>query len=141
MAKYELKTKLNDSSVEEFINNVEPEQKRLDAFEIIDLLSEVTGEQPKMWGTSIVGFGQYHYKYASGQEGDFMAVGFSPRKTKHSLYIMSGFSNYEDLLSKLGKHKIGKSCLYVNKLADIDKEVLKVIVRESVDYITNKTWP
>jgi len=141
MANYELKTKLNDSSVMEFINLVEPEQKRLDAFEIIDLMSEVTGEEPKMWGTNIVGFGQYHYKYASGQEGDFMAIGFSPRKAKHSLYIMGGFDRYRELMEKLGKFKTGKSCLYVTKLKDIDKEVLKVIVKESVEYITNKTWP
>ncbi|MGB0403490.1 MAG: DUF1801 domain-containing protein [Salibacteraceae bacterium] len=141
MAKYELKTKVTDASVTEFLNRVEPEQKRLDAFEILDLFCEVTGEDPKMWGPSIIGFGQYHYKYASGQEGDFMAAGFSPRKAKHSIYIMGGVENYPKLMAKLGKFKTGKSCLYVNKLADIDKDVLKQLVKESVEYITNKTWP
>lgn len=141
MAKYELKTKITDASVTEFLDKVEPEQKRLDAYEILDLMKEVTGEPPKMWGPSIIGFGTYHYKYASGQEGDFMATGFSPRKAKHSLYIMGGVENYPELLSKLGKYKNGKSCLYVNKLADIDKEVLKDLVKESYDYIRNKKWP
>ncbi len=141
MAKYELKTKITDASVTEFLDNVEPEQKRLDAYEILDLMKEVTGEPPKMWGPSIIGFGTYHYKYASGQEGDFMATGFSPRKAKHSLYIMGGVENYPELLSKLGKYKNGKSCLYVNKLADIDKEVLKDLVKASYDYIRNKKWP
>ena len=141
MAQYELKTKLNNASVREFISQVEPEQKRIDAFEIIDLLADVTNEEPKMWGASIVGFGQYHYKYESGQEGDFMAVGFSPRKAKHSIYIMGGIENYPKLMSKLGKYKNGKSCVYINKLADIDKDILRQLVKESVDYITNKTWP
>ena len=141
MAKYELKTKITDASVTEFLDKVEPEQKRLDAYEILDLMKEVTGEPPKMWGPSIIGFGTYHYKYASGQEGDFMATGFSPRKAKHSLYIMGGVENYPELLSKLGKYKNGKSCLYLNKLADIDKEVLKDLVKESYYYIRNKKWP
>ncbi len=141
MAKYELKTKVNDASVSDFLNKVEPEQKRLDAFEILDIMKEVTGHEPKMWGGSIIGFGQYHYKYASGQEGDFLATGFSPRKAKHSLYIMGGIENYPELMSKLGKFKNGKSCLYINKLADIDKETLRELIKTSYDYITNKTWP
>ena len=94
-----------------------------------------------MWGPSIIGFGSYHYVYESGQEGDFMATGFSPRKAKHSLYIIGGVENYPQLTSKLGKFKNGKSCLYVNKLSDIDKEVLKQLIKESYNYITNKTWP
>lgn len=141
MAKYELKTKITDASVTEFLDKVEPEQKRLDAYEILDIMKEVTGDEPKMWGPSIIGFGEYHYVYASGQEGDFMATGFSPRKAKHSLYIMGGVENYPELTAKLGKYKNGKSCLYVNKLADIDKEVLKELIKVSYDYIKNKTWP
>ncbi len=104
-------------------------------------MREVTGEEPKMWGTNIIGFGTYHFKYASGQEGEFMASSFSPRKAKHSIYIMSGFSNYPNLMEKLGKFKTGKSCLYVNKLSDIDLSILRILIKESVNYITNKTWP
>ena len=141
MAKYELKTKVTDASVTAFLDAVEPEQKRLDAFEILDIMKEVTGDEPKMWGPSIIGFGSYHYVYESGQEGDFMATGFSPRKAKHSLYIIGGVENYPQLTSKLGKFKNGKSCLYVNKLSDIDKDVLKQLIKESYNYITNKTWP
>jgi len=141
MAKYELKTKVTDTSVSEFLNAVEPEQKRLDAFEILDIMKEVTGDEPKMWGPSIIGFGSYHYVYESGQEGDSMATGFSPRKTKHSLYLIGGVENYPKLTAKLGKFKNGKSCLYVNKLSDIDKDVLKQLIKESYNYITNKTWP
>lgn len=141
MAKYELKTKITDQNVTEFLSKVEPEQKRIDAFEILDLMRDVTGHEPKMWGPSIIGFGQYHYKYASGQEGDLMAAGFSPRKAKHSLYIMGGIENYPELMSKLGKYKNGKSCLYVNKLDDIDRSVLKQLIKDSYEYITNKTWP
>lgn len=141
MGKYELKTKVNDASVVEFLNKVEPEHKRIDAFELLDIMTEITGHEAKMWGASIIGFGQYHYKYASGQEGDFMAVGFSPRKAKHSIYIMAGFEKSEELLLKLGKHKIGKGCLYVNKLADIDKSVLKELIEYSYNYIINKKWP
>ncbi len=141
MAKYELKTKVTDTSVSAFLNAVEPEQKRLDAFEILDIMKEVTGDEPKMWGPSIIGFGSYHYVYESGQEGDFMAIGFSPRKAKHSLYLIGGVENYPKLTSKLGKFNNGKSCLYVNKLSDIDKDVLKQLIKESYNYITNKTWP
>ena len=91
-----------------------------------------------MWGPSIIGFGTYHYKYASGREGDWMLTGFSPRKTKHSLYIMAGFKRFDDLMQKLGKYKTGKSCLYVNKLEDIDEEVLRQLIRESMEYMKEK---
>jgi hypothetical protein len=141
MAKYELKTKITDASVKEFLNKVEPQSKREDAFELLDIFKEVTGEDPKMWGPSIIGFGQYHYVYKTGHEGDMCATGFSPRKAKHSLYIMSGFDNYNELMDKLGKYSTGKSCLYINKLADIDKGVLKQLIAESYNYIINKTWP
>ena len=146
MGKYELKTKLNDAKVEDFIKSVENDQRREDAFQLLDIFAEVTGEQPKMWGTSIVGYGSYHYKYASGQEGDWMETGFSPRKASLSLYIMNYLENYPDELAKLGKHKTGKGFLYVNKLSDIDIEVLKNLIKQSItdlrklDYVTKDTW-
>ena len=131
----ELKTKRNDASVEDFLSSIEHEQKRQDAFTISALMQEVTGSEPQMWGTSIIGFGSYHYKYASGREGDFMLVGFSPRKQNLTLYIMPGFEHYDELLNKLGKHKIGKSCLYINKLADVDQDVLRQLVKHSVEHM------
>ncbi len=133
----ELKTQKNDESVEEFLNGVENDRRREDSFAILELMKAVTGEEPSMWGPSIVGFGSYHYKYASGREGDWMKVGFSPRKQNLTLYIMDGFNSHEDLLKKLGKHKTGKSCLYINKLEDVDQEVLKELVRQSVDSISD----
>lgn len=131
----ENKTQLNDASVEAFLHAVEPEQKRNDALAILQLMQEVTGEVPKMWGTSIVGFGTYHYKYESGREGDSLIVGFSPRKQNLTLYIMPGFKHYEDLLSRLGKHSTGKACLYVNKLKEINLDVLRELVAKSVDHM------
>lgn len=128
----ELKTKLNDASVDDFINSVEDEQIRADCFEIARIMKQVTKAEPKMWGTSIVGFGSYHYKGKSGREGDWMLVGFSPRKQNLTLYIMAGFDRYDELMKKLGKFTTGKSCLYIKKLADIDKKVLKELVAESV---------
>lgn len=141
MSNYELKTKVTNVSVIDFINAVGHDQKKEDAYVLLDLLAEITGEEPKMWGPSIIGFGTYHYKYASGQEGDFMAAGFSPRKAKHSIYIMSGFDAHPELMAKLGKYKTGKSCLYVNKLSDIDLNVLKELIHESYQWIKNKKWP
>lgn len=135
---YQAKTKLNDSCVKNFLDSVENEQRRNDAFEICDIMSAITKEEPKMWGGSIIGFGSYHYVYASGTEGDWPKVGFSPRKTALTLYIMSGFSAYEDLMEKLGKYKTGKSCLYIKRLEDIDMKVLKKLIRESVKYIEKK---
>lgn len=131
----DLKTKKNDGDVEAFLNTVEPEKKRKDAFEILELMEEVTGEKGKMWGDSIIGFGSYRYTYASGREGDWMLVGFSPRKQNITLYIMSGFDNYQNLLDKLGKHKTGKSCLYINKTEDVDMDVLRDLVKQSVDHM------
>ena len=129
----EPKTKKNSASVESFLKSVENEKRREDSFVVLDLMKEVTGEEPTMWGTSIVGFGTYHYKYASGHEGDWMNVGFSPRKRNLTLYIMDGFSSYDSLLDKLGKYSTGKSCLYINKLEDVDQVVLKELVRQSVE--------
>ena len=128
----ELKTKVNAASVEGFLNSVTDEQKREDCFEILRLMEQVTKEAPKMWGTSIVGFGSYHYKGASGREGDWMVTGFSPRKQNLTLYIMGGFDNFKDLLQKLGKYKTSVGCLYIKKLDDVDKKVLKELVAESV---------
>ena len=107
----ELKTKRNKGDVEAFLNNVPDEKKRRDSFTILELMKKVTGKEPAMWGDSIIGFGGYHYKYASGREGDWFLTGFSPRKQNLTLYIMAGFDEYERLLGKLGKHSIGKSCL------------------------------
>ena len=107
---------------------------------MLRIMEEIVGEPPKMWGGSIIGFGSYHYKYASGREGDWMLTGFSPRKQSLTLYIMSGFSRYDELLSKLGKYKTGKSCLYIKKLEQVDAAVLKELIAASVDYMRNKTW-
>lgn len=131
----ELKTKLNDASVEDFLNTVSDDQIRTDCFEIAKIMKQVTKAEPKMWGSSIVGFGSYHYKGASGREGDWMLVGFSPRKQNLTLYIMAGFDRYDELMNKLGKFSTGKSCLYIKKLADVDKKVLKELISESVQFM------
>ncbi|MCB0748480.1 MAG: DUF1801 domain-containing protein [Ignavibacteriae bacterium] len=136
----ELKTKLNDASVEKFLNSVVDEKKRELSFKILDLMRKITKEEPKMWGTSIVGFGTYHYKYASGQEGDWMLVGFSPRKQAVTIYIMSGFSRYDELMNKLGKFKTGKSCLYIKNEEDVNLKVLKELITQSVNFIKKKKW-
>lgn len=137
---YELKTKENDNSVFEFIENVEHPKKREDAYQLLDIFTETTGYQAKMWGPSIIGFGSYHYKYATGHEGDAPYVGFSPRKAKISLYFAPGDTKREELLAKFGKHTTGKACVYINKLADIDIEVLKELIRQSVTFI-KETYP
>ncbi|MGD8622390.1 MAG: DUF1801 domain-containing protein [Anaerolineales bacterium] len=136
----ELKTQKNDARVEDFLEGVENEQKRDDSKRIVELMHDVTGEDPAMWGESIVGFGEYTYRYASGREGEWMLVGFSPRKQNLTVYIMSGFEEYEDLLRRLGKHKTGKSCLYINKLDDVDIEVLEELVAKSVEHM-RRTHP
>lgn len=131
----DLKTRPTDHSVEAFLNSVEDDRKREDAFALLQLMKEVTGEEPTMWGDSIVGFGSYHYTYASGREGDWFLTGFSPRKRNLTLYIMAGFDEYDDLLERLGKHKTGKSCLYLNRLEDVDLQVLRQLVRRSADHV------
>lgn len=138
MAKAKNKTIETEASVDEFLNSVKDETKKADCLRVKAIMEEISGESAKMWGTAMVGFGNYHYKYESGREGDFMKLGFSPRAQNVTLYIMPGFERYEDLMSKLGKHKIGKSCLYVKKLADVDEEVLKELITESYAYMTNK---
>lgn len=134
----DLKTKPHDGDVEKFLNNVTHDKRREDSLAMLEVMKEVTGEEPRMWGDSIVGFGSYHYKYESGREGDWMLTGFSPRKQSLTLYIMSGFRHYDELLQKLGKHKTGKSCLYINKLEDVDMEVLKQMIRESMEMMREK---
>lgn len=128
----ELKTKPTTMSVEKFLNSVEDEKKRSDSFKILEMMKQVTKEKPKMWGPSIVGFGKYHYKYESGHEGDMCITGFSPRKQNLTIYIVPGFTKYDDLLSKLGKVKTSVSCLYIKKLEDVDEKVLKKLIERSV---------
>ncbi len=135
----ELKTKLTDASVEAFLAKIEDEKKRKDAQAVNALMRKVTGHEPKMWGDSIVGYGSYHYKYASGREGDWMLAGFSPRKQALTLYIMSGFEEYDELLAKLGKHTTGKSCLYIKKLEDVNLDVLRELVERSVAHMTKQS--
>lgn len=127
-----LKTQRNSSSVKAFIDGVADERKRKDARAVSAMMADITGEKPVMWGSSIVGFGSYRYKYASGQEGDWPLVGFSPRKDNLTLYIMPGFKEYSELLGKLGKHKKSVSCLYIKSLDDVHMPTLKALVRRSV---------
>ena len=127
----ELKTKQTEESVTAFLNAVEDEQKRKDCFEIVDMIKAATGMPPKMWGTAIIGFGSHHYKYDSGHEGDMCVIGFSPRKQNITLYIPGGIHKYDDLLEKLGKHKTGKGCLYINSLQKVNVDVLKEIISKS----------
>ena len=131
----ELKTKLNNASVSKFIKSVPNKQVQEDCHKIVEIMQKATKAEPKMWGTSIIGFGTYHYKYASGREGDWMLIGFSPRKQALTLYIMSGFDEYDDLLKKLGKFTKGKSCLYIKKLEDVDTKVLNQLVTKSVRHM------
>jgi hypothetical protein len=132
---YELKTKETDNSVIEFIEQVDSSKKREDAYKLLDIFTETTGFEAKMWGPSIIGFGSYHYKYKSGHEGDAPLVGFSPRKAKISLYFAPGEKKRDELLERFGKHTSGKACVYINKVADIDVDVLKTLITESVSYL------
>ena len=129
----ENKTKPTDASVEEFLNAVPDERKRADSFRLVEIMREITGEEPVMWGDSIVGFGSYHYKYASGREGDAPLIGFSPRKASLTIYITPGFDRYGDLLGRLGKFTTSKVCLYVKRLSDVDEAVLRELIRDSVE--------
>jgi len=137
---YEQKTKETDRSVAEFIESVDSASKRRDAYELLDIFAEETGCPAKMWGPSIVGFGSYHYKYESGHEGDAPLVGFSPRKAKISLYFAPGDTERETLLAAFGKHTAGKGCVYINKVTDIDVEVLRAMIRQSVRFL-NQRYP
>ena len=129
----ELKTRQNNKSVRQFIDGVEDKKKREDCKVILKLMEEVTKSKPKMWGDSIVGFGNYHYEYESGREGDWFLTGFSPRKQNLTLYIMSGFKEHSELLKNLGKYKTSKACLYINKIEDINLDILKKMISKSVE--------
>ncbi len=128
----ELKTKPTAESVSAFLDKLSDESRREDCQAVIEIMEDVTKEEPEMWGASIVGFGRYRYKYASGREGEWMITGFSPRKNDLTLYIMGGFESFPDLMNRLGKHKTGKGCLYIKRLADVDLKVLKELVEKSV---------
>ena len=131
----ELKTKETGASVDEYLAGVENERRRRDALVVKEIMERVTGWQPKMWGPSIVGFGRYHYKYDSGREGDYLVTGFSPRKRSLTVYIMPGFAGFSELMERLGKHKTGRSCVYINKLEDVDLAILEELIRGGVDYM------
>lgn len=128
----ENKTKPTTVSVTKYMSSIQDEQKRRDARKVAAMMREATGSRARMWGSNIVGFGQYHYKYASGREGDFMITGFSPRKQALTLYIIPGFGHFKPLMSKLGKYKTGKSCLYIKRLSDVDEITLKRLIESSV---------
>jgi hypothetical protein len=129
----EIKTKETNESVEDFLNGIADEQKRKDSFAIIELMRQATQAEPKMWGPSIIGFGDHRYKYENGRENDWFQTGFSPRKQNLTLYISGGFTGYDELLARLGKHTTGKACLYIKKLADVDMPTLRELVQQSVD--------
>lgn len=129
------KTQRNDGDVQAFLASVESEKKREDSQVILELMEDVTGEKATMWGNSLIGFGEYQYKYASGREGEWFLTGFSPRKQNLTLYIMAGFDEYHDLMSKLGKYKTGKSCLYIKKVEDVDMDVLRELVEKSAEHV------
>ncbi|MEO6333757.1 MAG: DUF1801 domain-containing protein [Pyrinomonadaceae bacterium] len=129
MAKAELKTKVNDASVEKFLDSVDDEQRRADAYKIVELMNRITGEEPKMWGAAIVGFGNRVYTSpATGREVDWMKIGFSPRKAALTLYVLNDSAKQTELLDKLGRHKTGKGCLYIKRLSDVDEKVLQEII-------------
>ncbi|SDK23647.1 DUF1801 domain-containing protein [Alkalibacterium thalassium] len=130
---YDAKTKETDNSVRTFLETVESEAKKADAYRLIEIFQEETGFEPKLWGPSIIGFGKYHYRYASGHEGDAPLVAFSPRKGKISLYLMYDSPERNQLLASFGKHKTGKACVYINKLDDVDQSILKELIRKTVD--------
>jgi len=131
----DLKTKRTDESVDAFLDSVVDESRLKDCRRVLEIMKRVTGEEPRMWGPSMIGFGTYHYRYASGREGDWFITGFSPRKNDLTLYIMSGFSRFDDLTSRLGQYKTGKSCLYIKRLSEVDEAVLEELVAESVSYM------
>ncbi len=138
----ELMTRKNDASVEDFLNTLDDEVKKADSFTLLKLYTEQTGQQPKMWGTSIIGFGEYHYKSErSSQEGDWPLAGFSPRKQNLTLYVMMPGFDYSDLLGKLGKHKTSKACVYIKRLSDIDLDILKQLIKRSYDDAAKELLP
>lgn len=137
MKSNENKTQPTEVSVSDFLASIDDEQKRADSQVVAQLMEAATGEPPKMWGPSIVGYGTYHYVYASGREGDWMLTGFSPRKTALTVYLMAGVERQTELLAKLGKYKTGKSCLYIKRLSDINLDVLREMIGVSVEQMRN----
>ena len=131
----ENKTRPTDLDVVDFLDSVENDTRRKDGFAVLEMMKEETGEEPVMWGSSIIGFGSYHYRYESGREGDMPMVGFSPRKQSMTLYVLGDFDQLEELLDDLGKHKTSKACLYVNKLADVDEAVLRKLIKRSYEHM------
>ncbi len=132
----ELKTKPTNEDPRDFLKTIEPEQRRIDSFKLLETFEKVTGEKPKMWGSAIIGFGMYHYKSErSSQEGDWPLTGFSPRKANLTLYLMGKFTEEKELLQKLGKHKTSVGCLYINKLSDVDMKVLSELIKKSFEYM------
>jgi len=131
----ELKTQKNDASIQDFLESVEHQTRRENSFEILELMREITGDQGSMWGDSIVGFGDFSYTNTTKKEYKWFKTGFSPRKQSMTLYIMDGFDSYDEILSRLGKYKLGKSCLYINKLADVDLDVLRELIDASVKHM------
>ena len=130
----EIKTKRNDASVDDFLNAIKDDEVRNDCWTIVDIMQKATKAKPEMWGSSIVGFGRYHYKYASGREGDWMLIAFSPRKQNITLYIWSGFEGYDELMTQLGKHSSGKGCVYIKRLSDVHLPTLKKLINASVKH-------
>ena len=132
------KTKPTTQSVAQFLDSVSDDKKRKDCKIVLQLMKRVTKKTPRMWGDSLIGFGTYHYKYASGHEGDYFVTGFSPRAQSLTVYIMPGFERFPTLMKKLGKYKTGKSCLYIKTLEDVDIAILEELIRKSVDYMEKK---
>lgn len=141
MAKKKNKTEETDASVEAFLDGVSPDQKRRDSVILNETMKRITGCEAKMWGPTMVGFGSYHYKYDSGREGDYFRTGFSPRKQNLAVYIMPGFDKFEPLLAKLGKYRTGKSCLYINKLDDVDFATLEELITNAFQLMARKYGP
>ncbi len=134
----ELKTRPNNQNVDDFLKKVSDPAKRKNCHRVLDIMKQITQQEPKMWGDSMVGFGNYHYQYTSGREGNWFLTGFSPRKQSLTIYIMSGFDQFEHLMSQLGKYKNSKSCLYVKKLEDIDLGILKELIAESIKLLSKR---
>ncbi|HMM79493.1 MAG TPA: DUF1801 domain-containing protein [Pyrinomonadaceae bacterium] len=135
MAGAELKTKQTDASVEDFLNSVENAERRTDGFRVLEMFKRITGEEPRMWGPSIIGFGKRKFKYPDGREIDWMAVAFSPRKTNLTLYVICDSPKQPELLAKLGKHSTSVSCLYIKRLSDVDEKVLEKIIKDAVEHV------
>ncbi|HRO48371.1 DUF1801 domain-containing protein [Agriterribacter sp.] len=138
MTRYKAKTTATANSVSDFLDAVPDVQRKKDAFAIMEIMKKQSGFEPKMWGPAIVGFGSYHYKYESGHEGDAPLIGFSPRKAEFALYLATNFDGKEALLKQFGKHKTGKACIYIKKLADINIEVLKKMITSSITFFTER---